>query len=227
MMDEASSAPGQLEAENATLRQRIAALEAALSTQNTAKHAAQNARRYAEQVVETVHEALLTLDGDLRIIAANSAFYRLFKVTPEETVHSLFYELGDQQWNIPQLWLLLEELLPTNTSIDNFEVTHTVPHLGRCTMRLNARRLQHEDANTAQILLALEDITAHKEAEAALQAQRDWFDGTLSSIGDGVIATDVYGRHRYLPEPRRRSAHGLVHDGGAGAPPDGGLSHYQ
>ena len=52
--------------------------------------------------------------------------------------------------------------------------------------------------NTAQILLAIDDITAYKEAEAALQAQHDWFDGTLSSIGEGVIATDVHGTIMFL-----------------------------
>jgi PAS domain S-box-containing protein len=36
------------------------------------------------------------------------------------------------------------------------------------------------------------DITERKQAEAALETQRNWFDGTLSSIGDGVIATDVH-----------------------------------
>src|SRR4030095_4891187 len=156
------------------------------------------ARHYAEQVVDTVHEALLVLDGTLRITGANRAFYQLFNVTPEETGHRLLYELGNQQWNIPRLRLLLEELLPTHASFDNFEVTHTFPHLGRRTMRLNARRFALKGADTTSMLLAIEDITASKEAEAALQAQRDWFDGTLSSIGDGVIATDVHGTVIFL-----------------------------
>jgi PAS domain-containing protein len=74
--------------------------------------------------VETVHEPLLMLSGDLRVIMANPAFYRLFNVTPQETEGVLLYELGNQQWNIPQLRQLLEDLLPTHTTIDNFEVTH-------------------------------------------------------------------------------------------------------
>jgi PAS domain-containing protein len=191
MMDKAGPIPVCLEAEIATLRQRVAALEAA-------EHMAQEARRYAEQVVDTVREALLLMDGDLRIVAANRAFYQLFNVTPAETEHRFLYELGNQQWNIPRLRLLLEDLLPTHTSFDNFEVAHTFPHLGRRTMCLNARRFALEGADTMQILLALEDIHRGKEAEAALQAQRDWFDGTLSSIGDGVIATDVHGTVIFL-----------------------------
>jgi PAS domain S-box-containing protein len=37
------------------------------------------------------------------------------------------------------------------------------------------------------------DITARKQAEVALQYQRDWLDVTLASIGDAVIATDTRG----------------------------------
>jgi PAS domain S-box-containing protein len=37
------------------------------------------------------------------------------------------------------------------------------------------------------------DITARKQAEVALQYQRDWLDVTLASIGDAVIATDTHG----------------------------------
>ena len=193
MTDPARPAPEHLEAEIASLRQRVAALEATLTSQHAVEHTTQKARRYAEHIVETVHEPLLMLTGDLQVIAANPAFYRLFNVTPAETEGCLLYELGNQQWNIPQLRRLLEDLLPAHASVDNFEVTHPFVHLGRRTMRLNARRFQLDADDPAQVLLAIDDITADKEAEAALQAQRDWFDGTLSSIGDGVIATDVHG----------------------------------
>jgi PAS domain S-box-containing protein len=194
MPEQARPTPEQLEAENDRLRQRVTTLEAALSEQRAAEQAAQKTRRYAELVVETVREPLVMLDGEFKVIAANPAFYSLFNTNPEETEHCLLYELGNKQWNIPELRLLLEDLLPMRTAVDHFEVTHIFPHLGRRTMRLNARCF-HPDADGApvQILLGIEDITANKEAEATLQAQRDWFNGTLSSIGDGVIATDVHG----------------------------------
>jgi PAS domain S-box-containing protein len=188
----------QLREDVTTLRQQVADLKAALATQHEVEQATQAAQRYAEHIVETLREALLVLDGNFQIIRANPAFYRLFNVTPEETKHRLLYELGNGQWDIPRLRLLLEEILPTNSSFDDFEVTHPFPYLGRRIMLLNARRFQPEDATTAQILLAIEDVTARREAEAALQAQSDWFDGTLSSIGDGVIATDVHGAVMFL-----------------------------
>jgi PAS domain S-box-containing protein len=198
-MPETDKTMEQLREDVTTLRQQVADLKAALDTQGEVQQAAQAAQRYAEHIVATLREALLVLDGNFQIIRANPAFYRLFKVTPEETEHRLLYELGNGQWDIPRLRLLLEEILPTNSSFDDFEVTHTFPYLGRRTMLLNARRRQLKGATTTtQILLAIEDITAHREAEAALQAQRDWFDGTLSSIGDGVIATDGHGAVMFL-----------------------------
>jgi PAS domain S-box-containing protein len=197
-MPETDKTMEQLREDVTALRQQVADLKATLANQHEVQPATQAAPHYAEHIVETLREALLVLDGNLQIIKANLAFYRLFNVTPEETEHCLLYELGNGQWDIPRLRLLLEEILPTNSNFDDFEVTHTFPYLGRRTMLLNARRLRLGGAATTQILLAIEDATARREAEAALRVQRDWFNGTLSSIGDGVIATDVHGTIVFL-----------------------------
>jgi PAS domain-containing protein len=62
---------------------------------------------YAENIVETVREPLLVLDAELKIISANSSFYRTFNVTHEETIGNFIYELGNRQWDIPRLRILL------------------------------------------------------------------------------------------------------------------------
>ena len=46
----------------------------------------QDAREYAENIVETVHKPLVVLNSDLKILTANHSFYDTFKVTPEETI---------------------------------------------------------------------------------------------------------------------------------------------
>jgi PAS domain S-box-containing protein len=147
------------------LRQRIAELEA-LEAEH--KRAEQETREYAESIVDTVREGLLVLDADLRVISANRSFYETFKVKPGETEGQLVYDLGNRQWNIPKLRELLEEILPTDTIFDNFEVEHKFKVIGRRVMHLNARRIYREIDETHLILLAIEDVTERKRAQQAL-----------------------------------------------------------
>jgi two-component system CheB/CheR fusion protein len=114
----------------------------------------------AETIVETVREPLLILDGDLHVIAANPAFYRFFKATPKDTQGRLIYDLGDRQWDIPELRRLLEQIVPKDTRFEGFPVTHDFPGVGRKTMLLNARQTMLKGEATCRILLAIEDVTA-------------------------------------------------------------------
>ncbi len=148
------------------LRRRIAELEALAGEH---KRAEQETREYAESIVDTVREGLLVLDGDLRVISANRSFYETFKVKPGETEGQLVYDLGNRQWNIPKLRELLEEILPTDTTFDNFEVEHEFKIIGRRVMHLNARRIYRETNETRLILLAIEDVTERKRAQQALR----------------------------------------------------------
>ncbi len=118
-----------------------------------------------EDIVETIREPLLILDQDLRVILASRSFYKFFKVTPEETVGQLVYDLGNKQWDIPRLKELLETILPQKTSFNNYEVEHDFATIGRCTMLLNARQIERAMGSERIILLAIEDITARKRAE--------------------------------------------------------------
>ncbi len=134
----------------------------------------QQARDYSRAIVETVREPLLVLDGDLRVLNANRAFYSMFKTTPATTEHCLLYELGEpgnRNWDIPALRRQLDEVLPTSSAFADFEVTHVFPGIGEKTMRLNAIRLAW--AGRALILLAMEDVTERLAAFDALkQADR-------------------------------------------------------
>jgi hypothetical protein len=102
----------------------------------------------------------------MQVAAANPAFYRTFEVTPEETEARLIYELGNGQWDIPRLRHLLEEIVPRNSRVDDFEMSHNFPHLGARDMLLNARRVELQPGH-AFILLAIEDVTAKNREGAA------------------------------------------------------------
>lgn len=121
----------------------------------------------AGAVVHTIREPLLILDADLRIREANPAFYRSFVAEPEETLGQPLFEIGNRQWDIPAFRQLLEEVLPENSAVEDFEVEHEFPTVGSRHLLLNARRL--EEAGEDLILLAIHDVTDQRELEQDLQ----------------------------------------------------------
>lgn len=115
------------------------------------------ARESSNAIVETIREPIVILDSELRVVRANAAFLDTFQTTREKTVGCSIYELGDGQWEIPELRQLLEEVLPAKTAITDFEVRHVFPVIGAKTMLVSARRLRSE--KDGLILLAIDDAT--------------------------------------------------------------------
>jgi PAS domain S-box-containing protein len=129
----------------------------------------QNAREYAENIVETVREPMVVLNSDLKILTANHSFYDAFMVTPEATIGNFIYDLGNRQWDIPKLRVLFEEILPHNTVLNGYEVEHDFQDIGRKIILLNARQIFRKDIGSHIILLAMEDITERKQAEEEIE----------------------------------------------------------
>lgn len=123
------------------------------------------AQTLAEAIVDTLHEPFLVLDVDLRVLAASRSFYETFRVEPDHTDGCLLYDLGEGQWNIPALRLLLETVIPSRTAMDAFEVDYEFPGLGRRIMMLNARKVIYETISDTTILLAFTDITERRSIE--------------------------------------------------------------
>jgi two-component sensor histidine kinase len=119
----------------------------------------------AQSIVDTVREPLLVLDRDLCVVAANRSFFEVFQVGRDETIGRRLYELGDGQWDIPDLRHLLEAVIPRSAAIEGYEVEHAFPDLGRRTMLLNARKLFHPDNTSTTLLLAIEDVTERRRTE--------------------------------------------------------------
>jgi len=122
------------------------------------------ARDYAEAIVETIRDPLIALSGDLLVRSANPAFHQTFGTSDADAIGRPIYELADNRWDVPELRTLLEEKLPTQRRIDDYEIGLDVPRLGMRCMLLNARCIPSEDGRAAFILLALEDITERQAA---------------------------------------------------------------
>jgi chemotaxis methyl-accepting protein methylase/signal transduction histidine kinase len=131
----------------------------------------QEARNYAQDIVETVSMPLVVLDGGLRVVSANRTFYQTFRVEPQDTKNRSIYELGSQQWDIAPLRQLLEDIVLKETPFNDFEVDLDFPGIGRRTMLLNARRISRGSDRTQLILLAIEDFTERKRAEELLKSE--------------------------------------------------------
>jgi len=149
-----------------------------------------NTSDYAQNIVNTVREPLVVLDDKFRVISANRSFYRTFKVTTEMSENTLLFDLGDGQWEIPRLRELLEEVLPEKTSIEDFEVEHDFPAIGRKTMLLNARRIQSKTGATQMILLAIEDITERKRLEDKLQDASEYAQNIVNTVREPLVVLD-------------------------------------
>ena len=127
---------------------------------------------FAQDVVDTVREPLLILDGNLRVHSANRAFYQTFHVAAAETEQQLVYELGNGQWDIPALRTLLEDIVPMSSVFNDFELEHDFPVIGRRVMLLNARKMRQLE-HAELLVLAMEDVTDRRRAEGEVAKARD------------------------------------------------------
>jgi len=124
---------------------------------------------FVESILNTIREPLVVLDQHLTILTASQSFYRSFSMTPEKTEGLRFYDIGNGQWNIPELRTLLRKIVHEDTTVEGFEVEHVFPTLGPKTFLLNARRVQASNGPIDAILLAMEDVTKRKIFEDELR----------------------------------------------------------
>jgi two-component system, chemotaxis family, CheB/CheR fusion protein len=167
--EELQSVNEELSTTNDELRYRVRELK-------TVHDEVARARDYAEAIIETIAEPVLVLEADLRIARANRAFYQAFATTAEATIGTKLYLVGNGQWDIPALRTVLEEVLPEQTSVRDYEITHEFPRIGMRTMRLNAMRIAWPAQ--ALVLLTIQDMTQQRDAVTRLEAadhQKDEF----------------------------------------------------
>jgi signal transduction histidine kinase/DNA-binding response OmpR family regulator len=147
-------------------------------------------QNFAQHVVDTVREPLLILDATLRVRSANRAFYQTFLVSPAETEGRLIYELGNGQWDIPALRTLLEDIVPTSSVFNDFELEHDFPAIGQRIMLLNARKLRpgsHEEL----LLLAMEDVTERRHSQQLLEEIETYAQDVVDTVREPLLILDT------------------------------------
>lgn len=143
-----------------------------ITAQKRSVAASENARLFAESIIKTSRTPLLVLDRELCVRVANRAFYDAFRVKKEETEGRRIYELGNRQWDIPAFRRLLDEVLPSEREVRNYDLEHTFEDIGWRVMRLNANAMKRE-GRTALILVSIEDVTDLRQAEIAAEKRAE------------------------------------------------------
>ncbi|ASY62158.1 Chemotaxis protein methyltransferase CheR [Sinorhizobium sojae CCBAU 05684] len=140
-----------------------------ITERKLALDAIDEARLYAEAIIETVRHPVMVLDGELRVQSVNPAFSEAFACPAKESQGYLLQELDHGAWDIPKLRRLLRDVLSEARPFEGFAIEHDFPGRGRRHMLLNARKLAQGVDRAELILLAIEDVTERVETELVRQ----------------------------------------------------------
>jgi PAS domain S-box-containing protein len=143
-------------------------------------------------IFNTIREGIVILDEDMRVLSANRSFFNIFKVDTANTIGSLLYDLGNGQWDIPHLRVLLEDILPKNDTVDDYQIEHNFESIGRKTMLLNACKIRGKKTDQPIILLAIEDITERKRLEDLLAESEERYRRIFETASDGILLLEKH-----------------------------------
>ncbi len=163
---------------------------------------------YANNIIATLREPFLVLDKNLKVVSTNQAFLTTFKVVEKDTLGRLLLDLGNRQWNIPKLLLLLKEILPAKKVVKDYEVEHIFEQIGERIMVLNACEVvipkkivgileagtpaaEEEEEEEELILLAIEDITVRRKVEQIAAEAREFAERIVETIRESLIVMDA------------------------------------
>jgi hypothetical protein len=125
----------------------------------------EDGRALAQAIVDTIREPLLVLNKYLRVVVASRSFHLTFNMHRQDVQGRPVYTLGDGQWDIPELRLLLDRIVPEHAVMETYEVERDFSGIGRRTMLLNARKVLYKGNSHPTILLTIEDITERRATE--------------------------------------------------------------
>jgi two-component system, chemotaxis family, CheB/CheR fusion protein len=145
------------------------------------------ARKYAENIVETVREGLVVLDRDLRVRSANPAFQRAVARPLKDIEGRRLDELERPELATPALRKVLADL-GDGATIEGFRMEHADGPAGLRVFLLNAHHIE----GTELFLVAIEDVT---EAERARSQRAEiGFRDALTGASEGILMVDPAGR---------------------------------
>jgi len=187
----------------ALLQRAIAAALDAVTLRRAKEAAEAESKRnwqLTQSVIDTIRDPLVVLEQDMTIVTASKAFLTIFGIAEAEARGRRFSELGQHQWDVPDLRRLMEKVLPEDKPIENFEIEDDFPGLGRRVFNLNARKVFQPGNHSHRMLLVFEDITDRKQRENDAQMLTNEISHRIKNNLQLIVGLIAY-EARSMPEP--------------------------
>ncbi|UQN10759.1 CheR family methyltransferase [Deinococcus sp. QL22] len=117
----------------------------------------QDTAAYVERILNSIHDPLLVLDDQLRVLSVNRASLNLFKTPERHLIGEYLYNVGNSLLDTVELMALLQDVIVTEQPITQRVIDVQVPHLGPRQMKVEVDPLVNGDS--VSVLLKLEDVT--------------------------------------------------------------------
>jgi two-component system, chemotaxis family, CheB/CheR fusion protein len=123
----------------------------------------QEARNYAQAVIETSPEPRAVLTSDFKIKSANDSLAKLLGTTSERLLERSIFDVVRDHEGIREVRKRLEQVIPSGTSLTNFEVCVDLPGTGSTPLSISGRQIVTADRSYPLILLSLRTVSDAKQ----------------------------------------------------------------
>src|SRR5688500_18315656 len=117
-------------------------------------------------LVESSKAPWLLLDDEVVVIGASTSFCNTFNVDPATIANRRLADVGDGEWDVPQLHSLLRATIAGAAEIDAYEMDLVREGKRTCRLILSAHKLDYVDTEKVRVVLAATDVTAARLARS-------------------------------------------------------------
>ena len=123
----------------------------------------------ASALINSSKIPLLMFDGHLKVVAVSWSFSIAFELTRDQVEGHSLAELGQGEWNIPQLTTLLEAGLADRSIVVDYETDLVRPNRPRRHLVLNVQQVNYDHDDEPRVALTISDVTDLKVASRLAQ----------------------------------------------------------
>jgi two-component sensor histidine kinase len=116
-------------------------------------------------VVASSVAPLLLLDKDLMVVAASNSFCGAFQIDPAKVQGCQLAELGDGEWQVPQLSSLLKATAAGFAEVTSYEMDLVRKGQENRRLVLSAKKLDYAGSADVRLILSVADVTDARLAE--------------------------------------------------------------